>query len=155
MSRKHEFILKNHEYYDILFEIAKIVRQSSPLLSKKALSLQPDKQQQKLEQAESATQSLFALWDDGKIPSCIDVLRNLKESGLYELSERMEEIIDGLKAQGIQRNFCVMGGEPLCEENALLQQQLSLFHLMITNSPTCFLMYLYQDFCTSHQAAVT
>ena len=80
------------------FEIAKIVRQSSPLLSKKALSLQPDKQQQKLEQAESATQSLFALWDDGKIPSCIDVLRNLKESGLYELSERMEEIIDGTYA---------------------------------------------------------
>ena len=34
--------------------------------------------------------------------------------------DTMEEIIDGLKAQGIQRNFCVMGGEPLCEENALL-----------------------------------
>lgn len=76
------------------FEIAKIVRQSSPLLSKKTLSLQPDKQQQKLEQAEAATQSLFALWDDSKIPSCIDVLSNLKESGLYEISERMEEIID-------------------------------------------------------------
>ena len=32
----------------------------------------------------------------------------------------MEEIIAGLAAQGIKRNFCVMGGEPLCEENALL-----------------------------------
>lgn len=32
--------------------------------------------------------------------------------------ETMEEIIKGLKAQGIKRNFCVMGGEPLCEENA-------------------------------------
>ena len=82
------------------FKIAKIVRQSSPLLSKKALSLQPDKQQQKLEQAEVATQSLFALWDGGKIPSCIDVLLNLKESGLYELSERMEEIIDSTYAGG-------------------------------------------------------
>ena len=82
------------------FEIAKIVRQSSPLLSKKALSLQLDKQQQKLEQAEVATQSLFALWDGGKIPSCIDVLLNLKESGLYELSERMEEIIDSTYAGG-------------------------------------------------------
>ena len=76
------------------FEIAKIVRQSSPLLSKKALSLQLDKQQKKLEQAKSATQSLFALWDNGKIPSCIDVLRNIKESGLYEINERMEDIID-------------------------------------------------------------
>ena len=34
--------------------------------------------------------------------------------------DTIEEIINGLKAQGIQRNFCVMGGEPLCEENALL-----------------------------------
>lgn len=80
------------------FEIAKIVRQSSPLLNKKALSLQLDKQQQKLEQVESATQSLFALWDDGKVPSCIDVLINLKETGLYEISERMEEIIDSTYA---------------------------------------------------------
>ena len=90
-------LVKAHQSHNT-FEIAKIVRQSSPLLSEKALSLQPDKQQQKLEQAESATQSLFALWDDGKIPSCIDVFRNLKESGLYELSERMEEIIDGTYA---------------------------------------------------------
>ena len=32
--------------------------------------------------------------------------------------ETMEEIIRGLKAQGIKRNYCVMGGEPLCDENA-------------------------------------
>ena len=32
--------------------------------------------------------------------------------------EAMEEIIKGLKAQGIKRNYCVMGGEPLCDENA-------------------------------------
>ena len=76
------------------FEIAKIIRQSSPLLNKKILALQPDKQQEQLEQAESATQSLFALWDDGKIPSCIEVLNNLKASGLYEITERMEDIID-------------------------------------------------------------
>lgn len=32
--------------------------------------------------------------------------------------ETMEEIIKGLKAQGIKRNYCIMGGEPLCDENA-------------------------------------
>lgn len=90
-------LIKAHQSNNT-FEIAKIIRQSSPLLSKKALSLQPDKQQYKLEQAESATKSLFALWNDGKIPSCIDVLSNLKESGLYEISERMEEIIDSTYA---------------------------------------------------------
>ena len=76
------------------FEIAKNVRQSSPLLSKKSLELHSDKQKQRLEQAEAATKSLFALWQDGKTPSCIDVLRNIKESGLYEITERMEEILD-------------------------------------------------------------
>ena len=51
-----------------------------------------------LKQAEVATQSLLALWDDGKIPSCIDVLSNLKDSGLYEISQRMEEIIESTYA---------------------------------------------------------
>lgn len=85
-------LVKAHKINDA-FEIAKIIRQSSPLLTKRTLALQSDKQQ-KLEQAKSATESLFALWDSGKIPSCIEVLRNIKTSGLYELSERMEEIID-------------------------------------------------------------
>lgn len=32
----------------------------------------------------------------------------------------LNEIISGLTANGIQRNLCVMGGEPLCDENAFL-----------------------------------
>ena len=32
----------------------------------------------------------------------------------------LEEIISGLTAQGIQRDLCIMGGEPLCDENAFL-----------------------------------
>lgn len=35
-------------------------------------------------------------------------------------STTLETIITGLTAQGIQRNLCIMGGEPLCEENAFL-----------------------------------
>ena len=35
-------------------------------------------------------------------------------------SETLEQIINGLTAQGIQRNLCIMGGEPLCEQNAFL-----------------------------------
>lgn len=34
--------------------------------------------------------------------------------------DTLKTIIDGLTAQGIQRNLCIMGGEPLCEENAFL-----------------------------------
>lgn len=32
----------------------------------------------------------------------------------------LDTIISGLTAQGIQRNLCIMGGEPLCDENAFL-----------------------------------
>lgn len=32
----------------------------------------------------------------------------------------LEQIISGLTKNGIQRNLCIMGGEPLCRENAQL-----------------------------------
>ena len=32
----------------------------------------------------------------------------------------LEEIYETLRANGIERNFCIMGGEPLCEENLFL-----------------------------------
>lgn len=35
-------------------------------------------------------------------------------------TETLDNIISGLTAQGIQRNLCIMGGEPLCIENAFL-----------------------------------
>lgn len=34
--------------------------------------------------------------------------------------ETLAEILEGLTANGIQRNFCILGGEPLCVENAFL-----------------------------------
>ena len=32
----------------------------------------------------------------------------------------LDQIISGLTAQGIHRNLCIMGGEPLCDENIFL-----------------------------------
>ena len=32
----------------------------------------------------------------------------------------LDEIYEALRANGLKRNFCIMGGEPLCEENLLL-----------------------------------
>lgn len=34
--------------------------------------------------------------------------------------EVLNEILFGLTANGIQRDLCIMGGEPLCDENAFL-----------------------------------
>ena len=42
------------------------------------------------------------------------------EGGLEFTSDTLNEIINGLTAQDIQRNLCIMGGEPLCDENAFL-----------------------------------
>lgn len=32
----------------------------------------------------------------------------------------LDEILEAIKANGIQRNFCLMGGEPLCNNNIFL-----------------------------------
>lgn len=34
--------------------------------------------------------------------------------------ETMNEIVNGLQANDIKRNLCIMGGEPLCKENLFL-----------------------------------
>ena len=42
------------------------------------------------------------------------------DGGKEFTSGTLNEIISGLTAQGIQRDLCIMGGEPLCDENAFL-----------------------------------
>ena len=34
----------------------------------------------------------------------------------------MDSILQGLTANGVHRSLCIMGGEPLCEENLFLTQ---------------------------------
>lgn len=42
------------------------------------------------------------------------------EGGKEFTNEVLDTIIKGIKANGIHRDFCIMGGEPLCAENAFL-----------------------------------
>lgn len=35
-------------------------------------------------------------------------------------SKVIDEIVEALTAQNIHRNFCIMGGEPLCDQNSFL-----------------------------------
>jgi anaerobic ribonucleoside-triphosphate reductase activating protein len=42
------------------------------------------------------------------------------EGGKEFTPQVLNEIYDALCANGIERNFCVMGGEPLCDENLFL-----------------------------------
>lgn len=38
--------------------------------------------------------------------------------------ENLQEVLKNLRANGIKRNFCLMGGEPLCPENLPLSKML-------------------------------
>lgn len=42
------------------------------------------------------------------------------ERGKEFTPQVLDEILSALNANGIERNFCVMGGEPLCEANEFL-----------------------------------
>lgn len=64
--------------------------------------------------------TLFTQGCPHRCPGCHNPETWSFDGGKEFTDETMESIITGLKAQGIQRSFCVMGGEPLCEENALL-----------------------------------
>lgn len=105
-------LVKAHKA-DNTFEITRIIRKSSPLLSKKNFALNVTIQQKILEKAERAVASLFALWDNDTIPLCIDVLKNIQSSGLYELSERANDILDenysgdDPKVNALKKALCV------------------------------------------------
>ena len=42
------------------------------------------------------------------------------EGGKEFTNDTLTEIYEGLKANGIKRTLCIMGGEPLCENNSFL-----------------------------------
>ena len=46
------------------------------------------------------------------------------EGGKEFTPEVISEIVEGLTANGIERTFCIMGGEPLCMENLFLTTML-------------------------------
>ena len=42
------------------------------------------------------------------------------DGGMDFTPDTLDSIVSGLTAQGIKRNLCIMGGEPLCPENIML-----------------------------------
>jgi DNA helicase-2/ATP-dependent DNA helicase PcrA len=75
------------------FGVSKIVRQHSPLLDKK-LFVDCDDQIALLRKAESAINDTLNLWKNDVTPSCVDILRSLKKTGLFKLSSRVDRILD-------------------------------------------------------------
>lgn len=76
------------------FEISKILRQYSPLLSKKAFQEKTDDQTDLLQGVENAIDELLSLWGNESIPTCIDVLKSIKKTKLFNINNtRIDDIL--------------------------------------------------------------
>ena len=64
--------------------------------------------------------SFFVQGCPHRCPSCHNPEAWEFEGGKEFTNETLDSIIKGISANGISRNLCIMGGEPLCAENAFL-----------------------------------
>lgn len=76
------------------FEVARIVRQQSPFLDKKMLASNQYEQMSLLQKAETAVDLLMELWKNNNIPTCLEVIKSIQDSGLFKLSERINYILE-------------------------------------------------------------
>ena len=62
-----------------------------------------------------------SLWTQGcphRCPGCHNPETwDFNGGTIITLNELEKEILEALNANGVERNFSVLGGEPLCEEN--------------------------------------
>ncbi|MFR1723462.1 UvrD-helicase domain-containing protein [Emergencia timonensis] len=75
------------------FEVAKIIKQYSPLLSVKNLQKNDKNQRQCLQTADKSVKSLCKLFEKEANLSCIDVLNEIQRTGLFELSDRILRLL--------------------------------------------------------------
>ena len=75
------------------FEVAKIIRQNSPLLNKEVFITGLNNQVELLRKAEEAVELLMKLWNDGKVPTCLEVLKSIRDTGLFKVGNRVDEVL--------------------------------------------------------------
>lgn len=74
------------------FEVIKIVKEYSPLMDKKQW-LQLEDQTEVLKKVENSVNKLMDLWKDNSIPTCLDILHSIHETGLFKMNERVDYIL--------------------------------------------------------------
>ena len=75
------------------FEVAKIIRKNSPLLNKEVFITGLNNQVELLRKAEEAVELLMILWNDGKVPTCLEVLKSIRDTGLFKVGNRVDEVL--------------------------------------------------------------
>lgn len=75
------------------FEVAKIIRKNSPLLNKEVFITGLNNQVELLRKAEEAVELLMNLWNDEKVPTCLEVLKSIRDTGLFKVGNRVDEVL--------------------------------------------------------------
>jgi DNA helicase-2/ATP-dependent DNA helicase PcrA len=74
------------------FAVMKILREYSPLLTRENLQATDD-QLQLLSKLSDWVDALVKLWDNGNVPTCLEIYKLLSKTKLFELPKRIEEIL--------------------------------------------------------------
>lgn len=75
------------------FEEMKIIRKYSPILSKKNFNKDTKCQKETLQNIKQSVNELYKLWNDGKEPNCIEILKNVEKSGLLEIPDKLKDVL--------------------------------------------------------------
>lgn len=75
------------------FEEMKIIRKYSPILSKKNFNKNTKCQKESMQNIKQSVNELYKLWNDGKEPNCIEILKNVEKSGLFEIPDKLKDIV--------------------------------------------------------------
>lgn len=81
------------------FEVAKIIKRYSSLLSKDTLQKADANQRQCLQIANEAKESLCRLFERETMPTCIDVLKEIARTRIFDLSERMIRVVSDCESE--------------------------------------------------------
>lgn len=46
-----------------------------------------------MRKAEEAVELLMKLWNDGKVPTCLEVLKSIRDTGLFKVGNRVDEVL--------------------------------------------------------------
>lgn len=76
------------------FESAKILRKYSHIISKQNLLENKATQRMLLQNCCSAVNSLMELWEKDENPPCLEILRIITRTNLFEISDRMKRVLE-------------------------------------------------------------
>lgn len=75
------------------FEEMKIIRKYSPIMSKKNFNKDTKCQKEILQDIKQSVNELYKLWNDGREPNCIEILKNVERSSLFEIPDKLKDIL--------------------------------------------------------------